>query len=202
MKKAFIAILALCSLALAPQAHAQQYFKQYHPNEISASYGFSVVGSAVTRVINMASVLSEISETELALYNTGTKGWITLGYTYQLNKTISVGLNVGYYNVGVKLKDETGSVTSSANIVPILATGKFDWFRTRSDKFGMYSKIGLGVMAMGGRAVEDEILSGTIWAPSFHVSLIGLEVGRGFSGFFELGAGMQGLAQLGVRARF
>ncbi len=66
--------------------------------------------------------------------------------------------------------------------------------------FGMYSKVGLGVMAVGGSLMEE--FHKTVWLPTGHLSLIGLEVGKGFSGFMELGAGMQGICQLGVRARF
>ena len=204
MKKILISLLAVCTLLLSAQAPAQtRYYKQIHPNEISASYGFSLLGSAIGTVINKADDLNRwlgIND-EIQIRSKGTKGVINLGYTYQLNKVISVGGTVGLNSIGVDLKDETGKLTAAqANIWMMMATGKFDWFRTKSDIFGMYSKVGLGVMAIGGSLMEE--FHKTVWLPTGHLSLIGLEVGKGFSGFMELGMGMQGIAQVGIRARF
>jgi hypothetical protein len=126
---------------------------------------------------------------------------INLGYAYQLNKVVSIGGAAGFNRLSIDLKDNTGKISPAAvNVWTIMSTGKFDWFRTRSDMFGMYSKVGLGVMAVGGSLMEE--LHKTVWLPTGQLSLIGLEVGKGFSGFMELGFGMQGIAQLGVRARF
>lgn len=210
MKKIFLSLLALCCLIGMPQAQAQQYYQPYssdyykldHPNEVSASFGVSLIGSAFSRIVNTVGFISDIADGDVTVRNSGTRGWINLGYTYQLNRVISVGLNVGYYNIGITLKDETGTVNTSAALVPILATGKFDWFRTSSDMFGMYSKVGLGAMAVGGQVLEDDVLNRVFWSPAFHVSLVGLEVGQGFSGFMELGAGVQGIVQFGIRGRF
>lgn len=207
MKKAFVAILAVCCLIAAPQAQAQTqtYYKQIHPNEISASYGVSLLGSMIGSVINKADLVNGLvgDDDYVAIKNGGTKGILNLAYTYQLNKTVSVGATAGINRMSVNLEDKTGKLTAAAaNIYTLMATGKFDWFRTRSDVFGMYSKVGLGVMAMHGELVEDKSLQGTLWLPTGHLSLIGLEVGRGFSGFLELGAGMQGIVQAGIRARF
>lgn len=205
MKRTFVAILALCCLAAASRVQAQTYYKQIHPNEISASYGVSLLGSMIGTVINKADLVSGLIDDKdyVAVKNGGTKGILNLGYTCQLNKTISVGATAGINRMSVNLEDNEGKLTAAAaNIYTLMATSKFDWFRTRSDVFGMYSKVGLGVMAMHGELVEDKALQGTLWLPTGHLSLIGLEVGRGFSGFMELGVGMQGIVQAGIRARF
>lgn len=210
MKKIVLSLIALCCLFGVSQAQIRplsqtyypEYYKLEHPNEVSLSYGVSVIGAAFSKIVNYASLFSDISEGDVSVRNAGTRGWITLGYTYQLNRVISVGLNVSYYNIGVTIKDDTGTVNSSAGLVPILATGKFDWFRTDSDMFGMYSKVGLGAMAWGGKLLEDDIINHVYWTPALHVSVIGLEVGQAVSGFMELGAGMQGVFQIGIRGRF
>jgi len=206
MKKYLLSIVAVGLLLFAQQAQAQvqtPYYKQIHPNEISASYGVSLLGTAIGTVINKADDLNRwlgIDE-DLSVRAGGTKGVINLGYAYQLNKVISVGGAVGLNRISVNLTDNTGKITAAAaNIWMVMGTGKFDWFRTRSDIFGMYSKVGLGVMAVGGSLMEE--LHKTIWLPTGHLSLIGLEVGKGFSGFLELGMGMQGIVQVGVKARF
>lgn len=204
MKKILISLLAVCTLLLSVQASAQTlYYKQIHRNEISASYGFSLLGTAIGTVINKADNLNEwlgIDE-EIHIRNRGTKGVISLGYTHQLSKVVSVGGTMSLNSIGVELKDDTGSLTAAnANIWMIMGTCKIDWFRTRSDIFGMYSKVGLGVMGIGGSLMEE--FHKTVWLPTGHLSLVGLEVGRGFSGFMELGVGMQGIVQAGIRARF
>jgi len=205
MKKVLIAILALFCLASFSPAQAQQYYKLYHPNEISASYGVSVLGSAIGSIIKDASLVNALvgDDDYVAIKNGGTKGILNLGYTHQLNRTISVGATAGINRMSINLEDNTGKLTAAAaNIYTLMGTAKFDWFRTRSDIFGMYSKVGLGVMAMHGEMAEDDLMSGTLWLPTGHLSLVGLEVGRGFSGFMELGFGFQGVAQFGIRARF
>ena len=204
MKKILISLLAVCTLLLSVQASAQTlYYKQIHRNEISASYGFSLLGTAIGTVINKADNLNEwlgIDE-EIHIRNRGTKGVISLGYTHQLSKVVSVGGTMSLNSIGVELKDDTGSLTAAnANIWMLMGTCKIDWFRTRSDIFGMYSKVGLGVMGIGGSLMEE--FHKTVWLPTGHLSLVGLEVGRGFSGFLELGVGMQGIVQAGIRARF
>ncbi len=204
MKKILISLLAVCTLLLSVQASAQtRYYKQMHPNEISASYGFSLLGTAIGTVINKADNLNEwlgIDE-EIHIRNRGTKGVISLGYTHQLSKVVSVGGTMSLNSIGVELKDDTGSLTAAnANIWMLMGTCKIDWFRTKSDIFGMYSKVGLGVMGIGGSLMEE--FHKTVWLPTGHLSLVGLEVGRGFSGFMELGVGMQGIVQAGIRARF
>lgn len=202
MKRLFVSILIISSLLLSGQAKAQNlYYKQIHPNEISTSYGFSVLSTFGSVVIGSLSNLLDLTEGEISVKPGGTYGVINLGYSYQLNKTISIGGGVAFNRLSVDLKDNTGKISPAAvNIWTIMSTGKFDWFRTRSDMFGMYSKVGLGIMAVGGSLMEE--LHKTIWLPTGQLSLIGLEVGRGFSGFMELGFGNQGIAQLGVRARF
>ncbi len=204
MKKIIFAVLALCFLQAVPKAQAQPYYKEYAPNEISVGYGVSLLGSAFSSVVSKAGFISSLSDDEdvLIVRNSGTRGWINLGYAHQLNRVVSVGGALGFYNAGVKMTDQTGTADLSLDVFTLMGTGKFDWFRTRSDIFGMYSKVGLGVMMLGAKTVEDDAPYETHFLPTFHASLIGMEVGRGFSGFMELGVGMQGIFQFGIRARF
>ena len=207
MKKAILALAAVFCLVAAQPATAQTYyFKQYHPNEISLSYGVSLIGSLASGLadkINFLQWVVDDPEDYTLVSVGGSKGVINLGYQYQINKTISVGGAFGFNRMSVNLKDDTGTLTAfGVNLFTIMATAKFDWFRTSNDIFGMYSKAGLGAMCAQASIVEEEHLSGNLWLPTLHASLIGMEVGRGFSGFMELGVGMQGIFQAGVRARF
>ena len=209
MKKFILALAAVFCLATVPQANAQYYYHQYyklsHPSEISASYGVSLLGSVMGSLANKTNFIGWlIDDDDYTVVSVGgSKGVVNLGYTYQINKTISVGGALGYNRMSVSMEDKTGKLTAaSANIFTMMSTAKFDWFRTGNDMFGMYSKAGLGVMCINGELMEEEHLKGNIWAPAVHVSAIGMEVGKAFSGFMELGVGMQGIVQAGIRARF
>ncbi|MCR5710230.1 MAG: hypothetical protein K6G79_07090 [Bacteroidales bacterium] len=207
IKRLLIAILAVCCLASAPSANAQYYYyKQVHPNEISASYGVSLLGSVFSGVadkFNFISWLVEDADDYVVAAVGGSKGVINLGYSYQLNKTISVGAAAGFNKMSLDLKDKQDHIHAfSANVMFLMATGKFDWFRTGNDIFGMYSKAGVGVMCLGAQVMEEEHLSGNIWFPTMQLTAVGLELGRAFSGFMEFGLGMQGIVQFGIRGRF
>lgn len=204
MKKIFVSLMMVCLMALPTmQAQTQTYYKQIHPNEISASYGVSLLGTGIGTVVNKLDDLRRWLDIDdgLVVKSGGTFGVINLGYTYQLNKVVSIGGAIGLNSMKIRLEDNTGKIDAArANIWMLMSSAKFDWFRTRSDVFGMYSKVNLGVMGIGASLMEEA--HKTLWLPTGHLSLIGLEVGKGFSGFMELGVGMQGIAQAGIRARF
>jgi hypothetical protein len=204
MKKIFVSLMMVCLMALPTmQAQTQTYYKQIHPNEISASYGVSLLGTSIGTVVNKLDDLRRWLDIDdgLVVKSGGTFGVINLGYTYQLNKVVSIGGAIGLNSMKIRLEDNTGKIDAArANIWMLMSSAKFDWFRTRSDVFGMYSKVNLGVMGIGASLMEEA--HKTLWLPTGHLSLIGLEVGKGFSGFMELGVGMQGIVQAGVRARF
>ena len=204
MKKIFVSLMMVCLMALPTmQAQTQTYYKQIHPNEISASYGVSLLGTSIGTVVNKLDDLRRWLDIDdgLVVKSGGTFGVINLGYTYQLNKVVSIGGAIGLNSMKIRLEDNTGKIDAArANIWMLMSSAKFDWFRTRSDVFGMYSKVNLGVMGIGASLMEEA--HKTLWLPTGHLSLIGLEVGKGFSGFMDLGVCMQGIVQAGVRARF
>jgi hypothetical protein len=204
MKKIFVSLMMVCLMALPTmQAQTQTYYKQIHPNEISASYGVSLLGTGIGTVVNKLDDIRRWLDIDdgLVVKSGGTFGVINLGYTYQLNKVVSIGGAIGLNSMKIRLEDNTGKIDAArANIWMLMSSAKFDWFRTRSDVFGMYSKVNLGVMGIGASLMEEA--HKTLWLPTGHLSLIGLEVGKGFSGFMELGVGMQGIVQAGIRARF
>ena len=203
MRKIFIALLVISGLMAAPSAQAQSSGWDGAHNEISASYGVSLIGTTIGAVVNKANTLfGFLDGTDyVTVKNGGSKGIINLGYNYQFNKTVGVGLDGGFNRMSINLSDETGKLTAAAaNVFTVMTTGKFNWFR--KPVFGMYSKIGAGVMIVSGKLMEDQTLSKTLVLPTGHLSLVGMEVGRGFCGFLELGAGFEGIVQVGIRARF
>ena len=199
MKKLFVAILAIGCLLAAPAAKAQT-INQTCPNEISFGYGVSLIGSATNMIINNLGIVEQITDGEyVAIKSGGSKGVLNLNYIHHTSKVFGIGGNFGFNRMSVNMEDETGKLTAaSVNMFSLMVDTKLNWFR--NDMFGMYSKIGLGVMCLNGNLVEE--MSGNLWLPTGHVSAIGMEVGRQFCGFLELGAGMKGIVQAGVKFHF
>ncbi|MBR0223223.1 MAG: hypothetical protein IJL93_03000 [Bacteroidales bacterium] len=199
MKKIFIALLALSCLMAAPATKAQTINVNY-PNELSFSYGVSLIGSATSSLVARFDILQQFSDGEyVKIQSGGSKGVLNLGYVYHTSKLFGVGGNFGFNRMSVTMEDETGKMTAaSANVFFLMADAKLNWFRR--DIFGMYSKLGLGVMCINTSLAEEA--GGNLWLPTGHLSLVGMELGRQFCGFMELGAGMQGIVQFGVKYHF
>lgn len=199
MKKAIIVLLAFCGLLASPSANAQTVHANY-PNEISFSYGVSLIGSAMSTLVNTFGLFNDIvGDEDMTVRSGGSRGILNLGYIHHTNRIVGFGANAGFNRMSVNLEDSTGKITAaSANLFFLMADAKFNWFRR--PMFGMYSKLGLGAMCINGSLVED--VSGSLWLPTMHVSVIGMEIGERFCGFAELGAGMQGIAQFGVKYHF
>ena len=210
MKRLIVAVFAAALVMAAPSARAQAPFSTH--NEISTSYGISALGaslSLVAKYANLASAFADFVEisdgANIRVKAGGSKGVVNLGYAYQINKTWQFGISAGYNRISVELSDNTGSIKPlTANLFTIMNTAQVNWFRTASDMFGMYSKAAAGVVLVNyGLMVgtEDE-RTGTRPFFSPHLTAVGLEVGRDFRGFMELGVGMQGILQMGIKARF
>lgn len=202
MKKFFFAMLALSCLLASPALRAQN-INEWAPNELSASYGVSLIGISINTVIDIAGAIvdaGKIADIDLASVKSGgSKGIINASYLYHTNKLFAVGGSVGFNRLSINIQDETGKMTAAAsNIIFGMVDAKVNWFR--QDIFGMYSKFGLGVMCITGNLMEGS--GHNVWLPTAQVSLIGMELGRQFCGFMELGAGMQGILQAGVKLHF
>ena len=199
MKKMILALVAVCGLLASPAAQAQT-INQVAPNELSFSYGVSVIGAVTTSLINTLGVVGQISDGDyIAVRSGGSHGILNLGYHYHTSKVFGIGANFSFNRMSVKLEDETGKLDAFAvNCFSLMADAKLNWFRR--EVFGMYSRAGLGVMCLNTNLVETA--SHNFWLPALQLSPIGMEVGRSFCGFMELGFGMQGIAQFGVRYHF
>ena len=128
MKKIILALVAVFCLTAVQQAQAQaypQYYKLSHPNEISASYGVSLLGSMIGSVVSKADLIGRITGDDdyVAIKSGGTKGILNLGYTYQINKWFSVGATAGINRMSVNLEDKSGLLTAAAaNIYTLMGT--------------------------------------------------------------------------------
>ncbi len=212
MKNKFIAALACCLLVVVPQTSAQVRLKDAHPNEICVSYGVSLLGMSVGTVAGFANLLGDIADEfeissgdNIRVHLGGSRGIATLGYSYTLNKTWQFGASAGFSRLSVRLSDNTGEFAPlAADMFNFMNTAQVNWFRTRNDVFGMYTKAGIGMWIVNYGLMVDtaDERSGTKIFPAAQLSAVCLEVGRSISGFLELGVGMQGIVQTGLRVRF
>lgn len=211
MKKPLLVLLSLGCLLLAPPSRAQQQTAVQYHHEISASYGMSVLGLMFDKAIEKASGMVDMKELigvdvkDIDLKTSGSKGVVNLGYAYQINKRFQFGITGGFNRVALKISDgEEAFRLLNVNLYSVMGTAQVNWFRTRDDRLGIYSKLGAGVVLLnyGLNVGLEEDIRDTQPFFSPHLTLLGLEVGRGFRGFLELGAGMQGIVQVGIKARF
>ena len=210
MKKPLLVLLSLGCLLLAPPSRAQQQTAVQYHHEISASYGMSVLGLMFDKAIEKASGMVDLKELigvdvkDIDLKTSGSKGVVNLGYAYQINKRFQFGISGGFNRVALHVSDgEESFRLLKVNLYSIMGTAQVNWFRTRDDRLGIYSKLGAGVtlLNIGLDVGLEEDIKNTQPFFSPHLTVLGLEVGRGFRGFLELGAGMQGIVQVGIKAR-
>ena len=127
-------------------------------------------------------------------------------YFYRAKEWLGVG---GIVALGMKTQDvylgssKNGDLTNL--YITLMPAVKLDWLR--KEKFGMYSKIGVGG-TMRAEEIDYGNNSGIDYSDtSFHLnwqlSLLGMEVGSPrIRVFGELGFGEQGIALFGVRTKF
>ena len=211
MKKSFLVLLSLVCLLLAPPSWAQQQKTVQYHHEISSSYGMSLLGLMFDKAVEKIGSTVDLGELigvridDIDLKGGGSKGVVNLGYAYQINKRFQFGISGGFNRVSIIfLEGEEAFSPLKVDLYSIMGTAQVNWFRTRDDRLGIYSKLGAGVMLLniGLDVGSEEDIRDTRPFFSPHLTLLGLEVGRGFRGFLELGAGMQGLVQVGIKARF
>ena len=215
MGRRLIAALALgCVLAAAaaPCASAQMRLKEAHPNEICVSYGVSLLGVSVGTVAGFANSLADIADfievssgDNIRVHIGGTHGIFTLGYSYTVNKTWQFGAATGFSRLNMHVSDNTGDFRPlTADMYNFMNTAQVNWFRTGNDVFGMYTKAAIGMWIVNYGLMVDtaDERGGTKIFPAAQLSAVCLEVGKTVSGFLELGVGMQGVVQTGLRVRF
>ena len=182
--KRTMAILALAVLS-APVSLAQTDYR----NDVSLSLGIASVSDIYNLFTKaMTSLVDGLTEVDVDFASAGS---ISAEYFHRMNDVISLGGIVSYNNLSVI---EDGQVSRKVNYYSLLPAVKFQWYQR--EKFGTYSKV-----AVGATLKTDSTLDPSL-RMSFHVSLLGLEVGKRLRAFTEFGIGEQGLLVLGLRYRF
>ena len=182
--KRTMAILALAVLS-APVSLAQADYR----NDVSLSLGIASVSDIYNLFTKaMTSLVDGLTEVDVDFASAGS---ISAEYFHRMNDVISLGGIVSYNNLSVI---EDGQVSRKVNYYSLLPAVKFQWYQR--EKFGTYSKVAVGATLKTDSTVDPSLRM------SFHISLLGLEVGKRVRAFTEFGIGEQGLLVLGLRYRF
>ena len=200
MKKILLLVVAATMAAVNVNAQCEDL-----KNEISLSYGFgslSQIGDGLGEGLGMAF----FSNTE---YDDGfILGPISAEYFYHLNNPrLAIGGIFSYSKWDSDVQKRGGSHEKvgerKRNYFSVMPAVK--WYWTNKNSFGFYSKAAVGAAFLNstekefstGKSNDD---NGTYFM--FQLSLIGLEFGKQFRGFAELGVGHQGFAVAGLRYKF
>ena len=135
-------------------------------------------------------------------------GPISAEYFYHATDWLGVGgiFTFGQMNTNYNdAIDEVPVYTGKSTNFTLMPAVKFNWFRRQH--FGMYSKVGAGVLMCNMKAIPvdpvEKPVTKTGFAFNWQVSALGLEFGgTQFRGFVEGGIGEQGIVLAGLRYMF
>ena len=184
---ATIATLAISFGASAQGVSAQQG-AEYRPHEVSLSYGYITQQFLVNNFIHRVTLGQ--GDIEPMLF-----GAVSGEYLYFVNKHIGVGGTLSYeYGREAPNKENLKARFHYCTVMP---TAKFYWFNR--PYVGMYTNISAGAtFGLGTKNGEFE----TRILPAFHLGAVGLEAGGQLRGFLEVGFGVKGFIQAGIRYKF
>ena len=211
MKKIFSVLLLLTLSAGFFQARAFEEDDYYdYPNDLGLSYGFfplqDLFGGIVAAFVAIPAGASG-NKSELKSI-----GVIGLSYNRTASKLLDLGGVVNFSRVSVnsykKDEDPSGTINStSIDFYLAMFTLKLYWFRYPA--VAMYSKFGLGGGVVGAASVvtdnwgrHDRSPYSVGFFPAAQISPVCVEAGGRLRVFAELGFGMEGIGNFGLKYYF
>lgn len=199
MKKMLVLALAMMTTM---SVNAQNGYDNTK-HEVAVSYGY-LTTSQVLDVFNMTLNIF----TGYEPMKGSATGSISAEYFYNVNNWFGVGaiFSFGAFTMNYNMQiDNSPAYTTNNNCYTLLPAVKFNWLRR--EHFGMYSKLGAGVMLLDTKATpvdpNEKATRDQIIGFNFQASALGIEFGSAqFRGFIEGGFGEQGLAVAGLRYKF
>ena len=178
----------MTAISVNAQPNKNEFYVEY--SQFTALEGIYLVGG----VMGVALTLGHFD-----FDNTVMPGSISMGYTRNVNHWFGYGglVSAEYITSDTFTTDSDGNRvkngTFNMGLATLMPTAHFTWFR--QPHFGMYSKVAAGVGLSFGSDMSV--------IPAFQVSPVCMEFGNeDFKGVFEVGAGMQGIATLGIKKLF
>lgn len=200
MKKKLIMAAIAMMVAMSVNAQCEDL-----KNEISLSYGLGSL-SHLGDGIGEGLVMAIFSDTE---YDDGfILGPISAEYFYHLNNPrLAIGGILSYSKWDSDILKRRGDHEKvgerKRNYFSLMPAVK--WYWTNKNNWGLYSKVAAGVAFLNSTQKEFDVNksvddNGTYFM--FQLSFLGVEFGKQFRGFAELGIGHQGFIEAGLRYKF
>ncbi|TDS65360.1 hypothetical protein [Myroides indicus] len=145
-------------------------------------------------------------------YNTYTEtsstGTLVLNGKYAINPKVKIGMDVAILIENEKqYRASTKEYVGNTKYTHISFIPRVDWYWNRKTRWNMYSSAGVGLNIVKGKEkMKDEDYqiekTTTETKTAFIVIPFGVEYGKAFKGFAEVGIGYTGLLQFGIRYSF
>lgn len=171
-------------------------------HELFVGYGavpttdfFGLYSNMLSRLVSFGPVSQE---------NSRSFGAVNVGYLYYVKPWFGVGAIYSYANLKQDVVSEGMKIgVEKYGYHNIMPSAKFNWLRRPI--VTLYSRVAAGVTITPQQYTDAKtgLTSKTTDAMfAFQVSPVGVEVGRAFAGFAEVGIGNMGVVQVGLRYRF
>ena len=180
---------SLAILLIAAMSATVSFAQTDYRNDVSLSLGIASVTGIYNQITKaMTSLVDGLTEVDVEFSSVGS---VSAEYFHRMNDLVSLGGIVSYNNLSVI---EDGQLSQKVNYYSLLPAVKFQWYQR--ERFGTYTKIAAGATYKTDSTADPGLRF------SFHLSLLGLEVGKRLRAFSEFGIGEQGILILGLRYRF
>lgn len=191
MKKLLL-ILLLISVA-GMRCHAQENIPD--GSGFSVRAGAAIIPSVPTVSFLVTAIVTAMSVGDDEYYKSSFMPWTSLEMQYAINNRIVVGLDLGFFTSNYKVrKKATDELVRSGEYMTLIGImPEFRYNYLVRDLFRLYGSAEVGILYS---AIGKDVMF------SFQVNPIGMEVGKKFYGFAEIGAGMGyagGRAGIGFR---
>lgn len=210
MKKILSVLLLMTLSAGLFQARAFEEDDYYdYPNDLGLSYGFGSLQGFTGLVLgSFVAVPNAIAGYQFDSFKP--IGVIGLSYNRTLGRVVDLGGVVNFSRVSAMFhkKDDPGTIGSlSIDFYLAMLTTKLYWFRYPA--VAMYSKFGLGggMVGVSYYVTDNQGNRGhspysASFFPAAQISPICVEAGGRLRFFFELGFGMEGIGNAGLKYYF
>ena len=178
-------LLSLLIVLFSLNAFAQPDYR----HEISVSYGrlsnMELYGYGLEQLANMMAAVTGLDKTHVV-----SLGSVGFSYFYRLSNMVSLGFMAAYMHYADFNMGENRPYYRYGTALVGVKIHWFDreWFRT-------YSMFAVGALYRNDPAVQGFRVAG-------QASFLGMEVGKRFCGFLDLGVGDMGVATAGLRVKF
>ncbi|MBF9254290.1 hypothetical protein I2I11_13375 [Pontibacter sp. 172403-2] len=195
MDKRILGIACACLLscqALHAQEATQPLLPQELTHEVYAGYGLlslPVVVNGLGDYIGNAFVGGGDEKHVL--------GPIMIGYTYFISKKVGIGIEAGYTSYASRYSN-TGELDFRNSFLVVMPHGEFYWARLRSVDF--FSGIKVGGCYI--KTDDGNADTGNAFTTAFHLTTIGVRVGRKLGFYMDSGVGFDGFTNAGLSLRF